>query len=108
MATSPDTEPRRLLGAHAILFDDLTHSLWKRDLEHGFFSLVAQGWRRVGRNLWSFRYPAQVPAALVECDRENAGLVSVARLLNAALRVVEAPIGAEMRALIERYAAEGT
>ena len=107
LATSPDTAPRRLLGAHAILFDDLAHSLWKRDLEYGFCALVAQGWRRAARNLWSFRYPAQVPAVLAACDRENVGLVSAARVLYAAMRAVEAPVGPELRALIERYAAGG-
>lgn len=107
LAASPGTAPSQLLGAHAILFDDLAHSLWRRDIEQGFFSLVAQGWRRAARNRWAFRYPQQVPAILAECDRGNAGLISAARLLNAALRAVDAPVGAEMRALIERYAAEG-
>ena len=91
LATSTDTAPRRLLGAHAILFNDLAHSLWKRDLEYGFCALVAQGWQRAARNLWSFRYPTQVPAVLAACNRENVGLVSTVRVLDAAMRAVGGP-----------------
>ena len=68
LATSANAAPSQLLGAHAILFEDIVHSPWKRDIEHGFYAFVEHGWRQAARNCWWFRYPQQVPGVLADSN----------------------------------------
>ena len=106
LATSAEATPSQLLGAHAILFENVALSPWKRDVENYFSALVILGWRRAGRNRWLFRYPQRVAAVLAECDRGNFGLVDASRILCVVMQAVDIRITNELRELIERYAGE--
>ena len=104
LATCIDTTPTQLIGAHCILFDNISHSVWLRDVEDAFASIVVRGWQRAAKNRWMFRFPQQVPDILKQCDSGESGLKKIARVLNAAIRSAPCSISSDLRQLIQTYA----